>query len=173
MTDDLFFIPIIAAALRAEDRDIALQDAFKRIEEQGKQPRYRIGLAQFERLMQVVREQGQIVLLVEREGDPVGTIRIDPDGGPGRLGGIVPGRYSVSLSTGRLLWEGELGEADLLWARAFPGQPLAMAAATGRIPQPRSRNEILEGGLALSVLPGVEAGEIAIQMDENASANNG
>lgn len=173
MTDDLFFIPILAKALRTKERQAALQDAFLRIQEQGKQPRYRQGLIQFDQLIQAVREHGQIVLVVEREGNMFATIRIDPSGGTGRLSGIMPGRYTICLSTGRLLWEGELGEADLVWAKAFPGRPLALAADTRGAQQMPSRKESLDGGLTLLVFPGVEAGELSVVIDEKASANDG
>jgi hypothetical protein len=173
MTDDLFFIPILAKALRSKDRPKALQEAFAHIQGQGKQSRYRQGLIQFEQLIQAVRDQGQIVLVVEREGDKFGSICIDPSGEIGRLPGIIPGSYTICLSTGRLLWKGELGEADLVWAKAFPGRPLALAADTKGGHQLPSRKEPLGGGLTLLVFPGVEAGEISVVIDEKVSANDG
>jgi hypothetical protein len=173
VTDDLFFIPIIAEALRSKDRQTALQAAFDRIQEQGKQARYRKGLTQFEEFMQTVREHGQIELIVERDGVRVGTIRMDPAGGPFRMGGIGPGRYAISLSTGRLLWEAELGDTDLVWSRAFPCRPLGLAADTAGTKRLASRKESLDGGLTLLVFPGAETGEIGIEMSDAASSSNG
>ena len=77
--------------------------------------------------------------------------------------GVLPGLYRLRLSTGRLLWEGRLGEEDLLWRRAFPGECLQLAASTGDGERRVSRRiEMLGGEVVLSLLPGVETGAIEI-----------
>jgi len=173
VTDDMFFIPIIAEALKTKNRRAALEAAIERIQEQGKQPRYRKGLAQFERFMLEVREHGRITLKVERNGRQVGTIHMDSHGETVRLGGIEPGRYAIYLSTGRLLWEADIGETDILWSKAFPGRALELAADTPGTQRPPSRREPLSGGLTLLVFPGVETGEIGIEPYDNGSLSDG
>jgi len=172
MTDDLFFIRKIADALRSGDRERSLQDAFLRVQSMGTHKRYRRGRKQFMDFLQAVRERDEIVLVVERGCEEVGTMRIEATGGAGRLTGIVPGHYSLCLSTGQLLWEGEIYAADVIWSKAFPGQPLALAADTEDMEKPPSRTEALVHGLTMSLFPGVEAGEIVIRLNEMGTAHN-
>lgn len=166
MKDDLYFFPIIVKALRASDKKAAIKDAFVRIQEMGTQRRYRKGASQFGRFMESVQEQGRILFVVECNGDRVGTISVHPAGLMARLPGIRPGTYTISLSTGRLLWEGALTEADLLWSKAFPGRALSLAADTSGAEQPVTRREALLGNeVQLLVFPGVESGEMGIQIE--------
>ena len=46
MSDDLFFIPMIARALRESDPRAAMVDAFEQMRAMGKEPRYRRGYQQ-------------------------------------------------------------------------------------------------------------------------------
>ena len=82
-----------------------------------------------------------------------------------RLDNINPGFHSLSLDTGRVLWEGELTESHLLWAVAFPGEPLPMAADTGEAGnQPTLEEDLLDGEVVLRVFPGLEGGSMEIEM---------
>ena len=51
MSDDLYFIPIIAKALQQKDTEQALLQAFEQIKSLGRKPQYQQGLAQFEQFM--------------------------------------------------------------------------------------------------------------------------
>ena len=136
MTDDLFFLPLIAAALRSENPEASLRQAFDDIRAQGQLRRYCHGLVQFDRFMHLVHEHAQIVLNVARDGNPLGIVRLAPGEENGGMTGIVAGRYTICLSTGRLLGEGEINASDLCWAMAFPGQPLALAAGSAPARRP-------------------------------------
>lgn len=93
----------------------------------------------------------------------VGTIPVPRGVSSGMLSGIGPGRYSLSLTTGCVLWEGNLAPPELLWRLAFPGRPLEMAAATGDIFLEATRTEtLLEGELVFHVLPGIESGRLVV-----------
>jgi len=84
---------------------------------------------------------------------------VSPD--PAIIGNVLPGRYTVRFSNGRVLWEGELSKEDLLWAYAFPGKDLAMAAET-EVSQgkPTRTISLLSGEIMLSVFAGLESGQI-------------
>lgn len=75
------------------------------------------------------------------------------------------GHYSLSLHTGRLMWEGVLSEAELHWTTARPGHPLRLAASTFEETNWSSRAiSILNGEIILSVFPGLEYGRIEIRV---------
>jgi len=59
--------------------------------------------------------------VLEKDGE---TVQIPCEEGRGSVGHILPGHYSLSLETGRIIWEGDLTAQDLLWSLAFPKQPL-------------------------------------------------
>lgn len=56
MSNNLFFLPLIANALQKPDPKKALQDAFEKIEKLGQQPPYKRGLRQFKLFMTEVQE---------------------------------------------------------------------------------------------------------------------
>ena len=81
------------------------------------------------------------------------------------VGDILPGVYSIELSTGRQLWKRRLREDSVLWDRAFPLENLPMAADTGELPIRFSREEILvPEELILRVYPGVHSGTLEIHL---------
>jgi hypothetical protein len=57
MNNDLYFIPMIADALKETDPKTALMEAFERIEILGRQPQYERGLTQFRRFMEELTKQ--------------------------------------------------------------------------------------------------------------------
>jgi hypothetical protein len=164
VNNDLFFIPPIARALGTPHPEEALADAFQRIRVMGAETPYRRGAVQFRRFMASARERTRVDFVVELNGRYLASVPVYPFEGMASIAGILPGAYSVKLWTGRVLWESELSEADLLWASAFPGRSLALAADTAPADRLRSRRELLLGGeLCLHVFPGVESGEIGIE----------
>lgn len=54
MSEELYFIPIIAEALQQEDKQTALTEAFEKIKELGKKPQYKQGFGQFARFIDSV-----------------------------------------------------------------------------------------------------------------------
>jgi hypothetical protein len=165
MKDDLFFMPIIAEALRQPEKNAALKTAFIRIAALGSQPRYRQGLKQFHRFMRIVGDSCTIEFTVERDGASVGSISLSPAETRGSVGGILPGLYTIRTSTGRVIWEEPIDEDDVVWAKACKGEPLPLAAATGGAQRACSRKEtLLNGEAVLCIFPGVEFGEIEIHL---------
>jgi hypothetical protein len=187
MSDDLFFIPILEQALRQEDITSALRNAFGRIQTLGQEPRYQRGYQQFARFMHEAgttdpREAAERLLdqfcrdferpdaldiVVERDDKPVARRSFHVAPGKQVIGGIKTGSYLVSLDTGRVLWEGLLTEGDLVWAKAFPGRPLKMAADTGEDRgQPTRQIPLLHGSVVLRVFPGIECGTLEIELTQ-------
>jgi len=224
----LYFIPIIAKALRSEDPKRAMKQAFDEIRELGKQAEYEEGFRQFLEftkiaVMPFAEESGQKIQLVRDviyrliyalatdtfEGDEtqkqtlisafksstewsaeyerigkeaqafqapvtpikvevlrddriIGSSSISPD--PLSISSISPGRYTVQFSNGRLLWEGELMKEDVIWAFAYPGKGLAMAAKTELQEQEPTRSiSLLDGELNMHIFAGLETGQIRIE----------
>jgi hypothetical protein len=184
MNDDLYFLPLIARALEQPDPSAALRDAFERIRVMGREPRYRRGHEQFLQFVDVARKAAgggaeetsvsfaeaevrpaTVDVLVERDGHLVGPCSFGLAPATRAIRGIVAGDYLLRFETGRVLWEGRLAEEDLLWGRAFPGQPLRVAADTGEPARHMTREiPLLDGTLILRVLVGIEAGTLEIEL---------
>ena len=98
-----------------------------------------------------------------RAGAPLGSVEVTDNLGRGRIDHVAPGAYSLQLDTGRVVWEGTLTEEDLFWTRAFPGQPLPLAADMGeRRAEVTRRFSIFDGEIVLAVCAGPESGSIEI-----------
>ena len=177
MNDDLFFIPLIADALRQEDVPSALREAFRRIQELGHEPRWETGYQQFLTFMASVQGSQLLLdtedldrpalleLLVEREGTLLATVPVRRHPDRRVVDGIAPGLYRIGLDTGRVLWEERLLPRDVLWALAFPGRPLPMAADTGSpIRQPTREVVLLGGALRVRVFAGIEEGSLELEL---------
>ena len=229
MNDDLYFIPIIAKALQQRDPEESLRRAFDQIRSVGRQPRYGLGLEQFERFMATVEihlkkskaelpEVDVVSTLIaelvtetfegsdEEKQKVLSIIQSQPqwrkeyanfaaeierlDQRPQGIGisifrenetfrslmftnipdtkiicGITPGGYHISFTTGRLIWEGEFTERDLIWTRAFPGKPLELAAdTTERKCNPTREISALDGEITIRVFAGLESSQIEITM---------
>ena len=97
------------------------------------------------------------------EGRTIESFRPPARSSPKTIRQVNPGRYSIRLDTGRVIWEGVLGEADLIWAKAFPDQPLELAADTGGAEVTATRKiELMDGLMVLRVIPGIESGRLQI-----------
>jgi hypothetical protein len=182
MHDDLFFVPLIDAALDQPDRQAALQAAFGQIRRMGQQRRYRRGYRQFLHWMQTAARAGLqaaatsthdpttgmaerpswIEVIIELDDTQVARVRLDP-AEPTIIGGIAPGSCRFRLDTGCVLWEGFISEQGELLSRREPGRPLRMAAATARPPTPRNEIRLLEGALTLRLRPDGSAWLLEIQ----------
>lgn len=185
MRDDLFFIPVIAEALRHPDPSAAMCDAIERIRAAGADPRFRVGYRQFLEFMgsayesrrQQMPEEGEaqppaemdrpsgFVLILERNGVVVATCPFDRGSGIRTISDILPGQWRLDTDTGHVLWEGSLTPHDVLWADALPGQDLRMAADTDESARRPTREiDLIGGALVLRAYPGVEAGSLEITL---------
>ena len=185
MHNDLFFIPIISEALQESEPKAAMRDALARLRTLGSDPRYRTGYRQLLRFLgSVVRsfptdaphKAGaqtpehmdrplQIELTLERDGRLHTTWSFEQPQCAHAVSGLRPADYRLSTDTGRVLWQGTLAPRDLLWADAFPGRGLPLAAQThAAMAQPTREIELMDGLLALQVYPGIEEGTLVITM---------
>lgn len=57
MSNNLYFIPIIAEALQQKDSEESLRQAFEQIKILGQEPQYKQGFRQFEQFMEAVNDQ--------------------------------------------------------------------------------------------------------------------
>lgn len=79
------------------------------------------------------------------------------------IDGISASNYKLALATGRLVWEGKLGEHDLIWAKAFEGKPVEMAADTGETKaNPTRQVSAFDGDVMIRVFAGLESGRIEV-----------
>ena len=77
---------------------------------------------------------------------------------------IEPGNYSLKLSNGRVLWEGEVEAKDVIWEVAFPEKAYPMAAATQHDERNRTRSvELFKGEMVLAFYAGLESGNIQLR----------
>ena len=105
-------------------------------------------------------------IMVLRDEQPIGTVSLTEQDNTRVIDKLIPGAYKIMLSTGRLLWEGLLADNDLLWSRAFAGEPFKMAADSGGIKGKAAKTiTLLEGEILLNVFAGVETGSLEIKMN--------
>jgi hypothetical protein len=126
--------------------------------------------ASYARAMTAMREFGvrsaPLMVQVRRNGDFVASFPV-PLAEVAVVRGLQPDSYAITLDTGRLLWSGELGPADLIWRHAFPGRPLGVAAESSAPSTTPTRRIILAvGTLIIVVYPGMETGSIQLVTGE-------
>jgi hypothetical protein len=168
MHDDLFFIPLIAAAMDEPDRQKALRAAFERIRGLGQQHRHRRGYRQFLHWMQNaarVRNDREanlahrparatldrptwLELVIEQGDTRLAALRVAP-GETSIIRCLAPGPYRFSLDTGCVLWEGSISAQGVFVSRPQPGRPLRMAAATTEPAARCQQLSLLEGAMVL------------------------
>lgn len=86
---------------------------------------------------------------------------------PFSLTDIEPGRYTVRLSNGRVLWEGLLDKKHLLWWEAYGDSDLPMAAKTEKdAPRPTVSESLMDGDVTMDVIPDLQSGEIRFSHGE-------
>jgi hypothetical protein len=193
----LYFIKLLTEALQYPDPLEALERAFAKIIDKGRQPEYKQGYKQFLHFMDLVRSElggfysesdSQLLfksdnhlrifkdlindfepeerlpgIIIERDGDQLATLALDSGRPAVVVDSAQPGNYSISLNTGRKLWQGQLGERDLIWREAFPDEPLPLAAETDQAPPWFSREiELIPIELVLRVVPGRRKGRLEI-----------
>ena len=71
MDNDLFFIPLIADALCQKDVPSALREAFRRIQQMGREPRWEAGYRQFLTFMASVRGSQSLLEAEDLDRAPV------------------------------------------------------------------------------------------------------
>jgi hypothetical protein len=123
--------------------------------------------------LQSTRDAAEVVeIILARENSDLAVLSFARGGMPQTITHVLRGHsfghYSIRLSTGRVLWSGELRTEDLEWTAAFPGHALDLAAADIRTLAAKPTREIplLDGEVVIRVFPGLEAGTVVITMNE-------
>ena len=180
--DRLYFVPILVRGLQEDDSRAGMRKAFREIYKLGQHPRYQEGYRQFLQFMELafgeadrlagavddplpeeVGRQDILELQFEKDGLPLASLAIPPTSSARTVTGLSPGHYRIKLDTGWVLWAGRLEATDLLWARAFPGRELRVAASTESSGQLFTRELSLLGGtVVVRVQPGLEMGSFAV-----------
>ncbi len=122
--------------------------------------------AEYKRLREESENVGEPVvpmrIEVRREGKLVGSSDIARE--QSSIRPIIPGWYTVQMSNGRVLWEGELTPEDVLWAFAHPAEDLPLAAETEKVQaEPTRTISLLDGELIMRIFAGLEAGVVRIE----------
>ena len=106
-------------------------------------------------------------IVLERNEENMDSIPLEKLPVVKKIAHVKPGHFIVKLSTGRILWQGDLAEKDLLWAKAFPEQYFELAADTGDTDQPVTKElRLLNDELIIRVFPGIESGRLEIKVRE-------
>ncbi len=102
-------------------------------------------------------------LRLERTGGVQTLVQVPEGARDVSVPNIAPGQYVLSLSTGRVIWTGAILPADVLWAEAYPGRDVVLAAQTGELGEEATRTErLLDGELELHLYAGLESGTMRI-----------
>jgi hypothetical protein len=106
-----------------------------------------------------------IIIEILKDGRSYASFAYEPSTKLISVKGITPGSYAIRLSTGLLLWEGQLREKELVWTKAFPKEKVKAAAETKAIGRKASLSKpLLNGELTLEVFPGLESGAIQLSV---------
>jgi len=81
------------------------------------------------------------------------------------IDGVKPGRYTLRLDTGLVIWEGQFTADHLIWTAAPGRRHLELAAETEESRRRPSCELVLgKGALALRTFPGIEHGSLEIEL---------
>jgi hypothetical protein len=106
-------------------------------------------------------------LVLEKDGNAILEVPTVPPGTLHSLLNVTPGRYAISLDSGRLLWEQDLQDSHLLFRLAFPRKPVPLAAASGRdgsSPRCSLTISVLDGAVHVAIYPGLDAGRLELRI---------
>lgn len=111
-----------------------------------------------------ITQQIGLKIIIDRNEETIISIPVKAGPFSQIINNIKPGQYEVRLNTGRMLWQGELTDRDLLWTTAFPEKDIALAADTGDIAEHPTREiSLLDGELIIRVIPELESGCIELE----------
>ena len=109
-------------------------------------------------------EQIPLEIEIFNDGIKIYSELIDEDISELTIKGITPGDYSLSLSNGRLLWNGNIARNEVVWEDAFPEENYPMAADTGEGDiSPTKAEEIIHGELKMLIYAGLESGRMLLK----------
>ena len=106
-------------------------------------------------------------LILDKDGMTLFDLPVDCSSPIQSIADAKPGRYRLSLSNDRVLWEADVEFNHLLSRLAFPAAPTALAASTDEIARPGQwslKHRDLGGIASVTVYPGLEAGRIEVEI---------
>jgi hypothetical protein len=107
----------------------------------------------------------KVDICIQRNDGPLEPVVFGAGTDRATVSRINPGHYRIVLSTGRVLWEGDLSKSDVLLAYAFPAVPMRLAADTGEDAERATRRfSILDGEVSVSLYPGRQAGRMEFRL---------
>lgn len=110
-------------------------------------------------------EVAELEFVLKRDNTVLEPIRISGKAGVACVSGLEPGVYSLFFETGRPIWQRELSESHLLWAAAYPNEPLELAADTDAASnRPTLEERVLDGEVTIRVFAGFECGQLEIEL---------
>lgn len=129
-------------------------------------PDLRIRLEAFRRAhSEYTAPQTCVELVLYRRETEILRARLASPGDTVSAPGLAPDAYRVAFSTGRLIWEGRLEEADLLVTQGPQSRPLRLAAAAeGDTGQPTREIACYDGAILLRTYAGLENGALEIAL---------
>jgi len=230
MSKNLFFVSIIADALRQPEPTAALRAAMETIIILGQRPEYQKGFTQFQRFMAEAEESAKKIsqksmavvsneirflslqvaselmedskeaqsvldlirstpqwqeefekiyrevskskttyrapeIVIEKNGECISLTPWERQPVTKEIRNLTPAHYVARMDTGRVIWEEELTEKELIWSQAFPGQALELAADTGE-PAAKMTREItlLKGELIIRIFPETKSGRLELRI---------
>jgi len=111
-----------------------------------------------------ITQQIGLKIIIEKNGETIISIPVKAAPLCRIIKNIKPGQYEIRFNTGRMLWQGELTDRDLLWTAAFPEKDMALAADTGEPAEHLTREiSLLDGELVIRVIPELESGSIELE----------
>ena len=176
---DLYFIPIIDAAMKRLHAPGALEYAFREIREVGSSPQNAQGYENFKVLMSKVESnaaaEGRLnttSITLELWNEQMLITMLDSKKSTvHRVEQIVPGTYRIKTASGRLLWESNLDPNLIYWADAFPGKSLSVAADTHEDTEQHvsKRFSLFNGEIVVEIIPGIDSGSLIVEFKEDQS----
>ena len=107
------------------------------------------------------------VILIEKNGEMISSIPIGDVPITRTIRPLTPGFFTARLSTGRMLWENESKQKDLVWSKALLRKDLDLATGTdARINRMTKEICLFENKLVLQIHPEVECGQMVVQITE-------
>jgi len=163
----LYFMSILIAAVTGPCLRAKSEVALARIDSMGKLPEYAAGFQQYLLFMGEVKRAfaaNSLRLVLLKEGRFQQAVELSSTTPVAVFSGIKPGAYKLVDSSGHKHWAATLLERHLLWHKAYPGQPLALAAddTDQRRQKATKSDSVLGGRLSIHVKPGLEFGSIEL-----------
>ncbi|MDD5134608.1 MAG: hypothetical protein PHP01_04290 [Phycisphaerae bacterium] len=185
MNRELYFIPVLQNALDAGEPKSALRQAFSKIGQLAMDDEYRQGLENFEIFVGEVCAHRLIIekdtpedftgysqdsslsyeLAILKDNRLTNKTCLD-ENGIQSIPGVMPGTYTIRLSTGRILWKETLSHQDLIAGEILGSQNIKVAADSGDFKaKPVRIVTLLNGRIVLKIFKGFESGVIQIELE--------